>query len=91
MVLFCVERRRAWRMLQSRAGLDNPDYRAQRAVIAKLEAGEITRDEAFGLYEQELAEHVIPAGAGGKGRGRPAPGAGPGGPTPRRSGAPTQN
>lgn len=34
MVLFCVERRRAWRMLQSRAGLENEDYAAQKALLA---------------------------------------------------------
>ncbi len=33
MVLFCVERRRAWRMLQSRAGIENPDYLAQREAL----------------------------------------------------------
>jgi pyruvate-ferredoxin/flavodoxin oxidoreductase len=30
MVLFCVERRKAWRMLQSKAGIENRDYKAQR-------------------------------------------------------------
>jgi pyruvate-ferredoxin/flavodoxin oxidoreductase len=30
MVLFCVERRKAWRMLQSKAGIENRDYAAQR-------------------------------------------------------------
>ncbi|MEE9532992.1 MAG: 2-oxoacid:acceptor oxidoreductase family protein, partial [Acidimicrobiia bacterium] len=34
MVLFCVERRKAWRLMQSRAGVINPDYEAQRAVRA---------------------------------------------------------
>jgi pyruvate-ferredoxin/flavodoxin oxidoreductase len=29
LVLFCVERRKAWRLLQSRAGIENPDYLAQ--------------------------------------------------------------
>ena len=41
MVLFCVERRKSWRMLQSKAGVDNKDYRAQRALIAKVEAGKL--------------------------------------------------
>ncbi len=36
MVLFCVERRKAWRMLQSRAGVENLDYEAQKAVRAAL-------------------------------------------------------
>ena len=46
-VLFCVERRKAWRLLQSRAGIENPDYKAQREILAKLEAGEITREEVL--------------------------------------------
>jgi len=45
MVLFCVERRKAWRLLQSRAGIENPDYAAQRQILAKLAAGETTREE----------------------------------------------
>ena len=40
MVLFCVERRRSWRMLQSKAGITNVDYVAQRAVLAAFDAGE---------------------------------------------------
>jgi len=34
LVLFCVERRKAWRMLQSRAGIENRDYKAQRDRLA---------------------------------------------------------
>ena len=41
MVLFCVERRKAWRMLQSKAGVENQDYAAQRALLARVDAGEI--------------------------------------------------
>ncbi len=59
LVLFCVERRRAWRMLQSKAGLVNQDYRAQRAVLAKHDKGEITTadliSKGFELFEAELA------------------------------------
>ena len=47
MVLFCVERRKAWRLLQSKAGVVNLDYKAQRAVLARLEAGEIALDDFF--------------------------------------------
>ena len=45
LVLFCVERRKAWRMLQSKAGVDNIDYRAHKALLARLDAGEITRGD----------------------------------------------
>ena len=42
MVLFGVERRKAWRMLQSRAGQANKDYAAQKALLAKVNKGEIS-------------------------------------------------
>lgn len=45
MVLFCIERRKAWRLLQSKAGVDNQDYQAQRKVLQQLEAGDITRED----------------------------------------------
>ncbi len=47
MVLFCVERRRAWRMLQSRAGVTNIDYVAQKAVLAAFAAGEQGDEDRF--------------------------------------------
>ncbi len=42
MVIFCVERRKAWRMLQSRAGIENKDYIAQKELLAKIDKGEIS-------------------------------------------------
>lgn len=45
MVLLCVERRKAWRLLQGKAGVDNREYRAQRALLARLAKGEISRDD----------------------------------------------
>lgn len=42
MVLFNIERRKAWRMLQSHAGQENKDYQAQKALLAKVDKGEIT-------------------------------------------------
>jgi pyruvate-ferredoxin/flavodoxin oxidoreductase len=47
LVLFCVERRKAWRMLQSKAGIVNREYAAQKAILADLEAGKITKDDLF--------------------------------------------
>jgi len=44
-VLFCVERRKSWRMLQSKAGVDNAQYEAQKRVLAKVDAGEIELSE----------------------------------------------
>jgi pyruvate-ferredoxin/flavodoxin oxidoreductase len=58
MVLFAVERRKAWRMLQSKAGVVNQDYLAQRAILRKLDAGELTlaeyRSRARELVESEI-------------------------------------
>lgn len=42
MVLFNVERRKAWRMLQSHAGVVNKDYVAQKVLLAKVDQGEVS-------------------------------------------------
>jgi pyruvate-ferredoxin/flavodoxin oxidoreductase len=60
MVLFCVERRRSWRLLQSRAGLENADYKSQRAIHAvlsdkKTDATELC-ERLNGLFDEELKE-----------------------------------
>jgi pyruvate-ferredoxin/flavodoxin oxidoreductase len=59
MVLFAVERRKAWRMLQSKAGVANKDYTAQKALLAKLDKGEIpladAKAKARDLFAAELA------------------------------------
>jgi pyruvate-ferredoxin/flavodoxin oxidoreductase len=59
MVLFAVERRKAWRMLQSKAGVINKDYLAQKSLLKKLDAGELSLADFQGktrdLFEAELA------------------------------------
>ena len=45
MVLFCVERRKAWRQLQDRAGMVNEDYLRQKQVLAAFDKGEITLEK----------------------------------------------
>lgn len=58
-VLFCVERRKSWRMLQSKAGQVNKDYLAQKALLSKHDKGEISIDDLKSktaeLYAAELA------------------------------------
>jgi pyruvate-ferredoxin/flavodoxin oxidoreductase len=51
LVLFCVERRKAWRMLQSKAGIENREYKAQRAILAEVDAGRITKYDLFANAE----------------------------------------
>jgi pyruvate-ferredoxin/flavodoxin oxidoreductase len=59
MVLFAVERRKAWRMLQSKAGVGNKDYLAQKAFLAKLDKGDVPLTDAKArareLFAVELA------------------------------------
>ncbi len=45
MVIFCVERRKAWRMLQSRAGIENKDYLVQKELLRNLDGEELTREQ----------------------------------------------
>jgi pyruvate-ferredoxin/flavodoxin oxidoreductase len=58
MVLFAVERRKAWRMLQSKAGIANKDYAAQRALLARIDKGELSLEQAKANLGTLLAELV---------------------------------
>src|SRR5437762_4875337 len=52
LVLFCVERRKAWRMLQSKAGIENREYKAQKAILADVDAGKLTKEQLFAGAEE---------------------------------------
>ena len=56
LVLFCVERRKAWRLLQSKAGVVNQDYKAQRAILADVDAGRISKEDLFACAEEQPKE-----------------------------------
>jgi pyruvate-ferredoxin/flavodoxin oxidoreductase len=60
MKYFAVERRKAWRMLQSKAGVVNKDYQAQRALLSKLDKGELQLADVQArtkeLFEAELVK-----------------------------------
>jgi pyruvate-ferredoxin/flavodoxin oxidoreductase len=58
LLLFCVERRKAWRMLQSKAGIENREYRAQRAVLADVDAGRISKADLFAHAEELMKERM---------------------------------
>jgi hypothetical protein len=66
LVMFCVERRKAWRMLQSKAGIVNKEYQAQKAILAEVDAGKLPV-EAKGDYH-ELDILVVGAGTTGRPR-----------------------
>jgi len=65
MVLFAVERRKAWRMLQSRSGIENLQAKAQLALVKKCDAGEISLDD-LKTRGRELFEAELAALGGGK-------------------------
>ncbi len=58
LVLFCVERRKAWRMLQSKAGIDNREYKAQRALLSDVDNGKISKEDLFAHGERLLKERM---------------------------------
>jgi pyruvate-ferredoxin/flavodoxin oxidoreductase len=58
LVMFCVERRKAWRMLQSKAGIQNKEYAAQKAILAEVDAGKIPLDEFLAHAHELLAERL---------------------------------
>jgi pyruvate-ferredoxin/flavodoxin oxidoreductase len=58
LVLFCVERRKAWRMLQSKAGIENREYKAHKAILADVDAGRVSKGELFARGEQLVHERL---------------------------------
>jgi pyruvate-ferredoxin/flavodoxin oxidoreductase len=58
LVLFCVERRKAWRMLQSKAGVENREYKAQRSILADVDAGRLSKEELFARGHEILRERA---------------------------------
>ncbi len=63
LVMFCVERRKSWRMLQSKAGIVNKEYAAQRALLAEVDAGKLPLAEflanAHDLLKERLTGGVL--------------------------------
>jgi pyruvate-ferredoxin/flavodoxin oxidoreductase len=58
LVMFCVERRKAWRMLQSKAGIQNKEYAAQKAILADVDAGKLPLDELFARGHELVKERL---------------------------------
>jgi pyruvate-ferredoxin/flavodoxin oxidoreductase len=65
LVLFCVERRKAWRLLQSKAGIENREYKAQRALLAEVDAGKIAMED-FLTHADRLLKERLPSPAAHK-------------------------
>jgi pyruvate-ferredoxin/flavodoxin oxidoreductase len=58
LVMFCVERRKAWRMLQSKAGIVNKEYAAQRALLAEVDSGKLPLPEFLAHGHELLSERL---------------------------------
>jgi len=56
--MFCVERRKAWRMLQSKAGIVNKEYAAQRALLAEVDSGKLPLPEFLAHGHELLSERL---------------------------------
>jgi pyruvate-ferredoxin/flavodoxin oxidoreductase len=64
--MFCVERRKAWRMLQSKAGIVNREYQAQKAILAEVDSGKLPQEELFARGHEIVKERLaatVPAKA----------------------------
>jgi pyruvate-ferredoxin/flavodoxin oxidoreductase len=58
LVLFCVERRKAWRMIQSKAGIENREYKAQRSLLADVDAGKISKEDFLAHADVMMKERL---------------------------------
>jgi pyruvate-ferredoxin/flavodoxin oxidoreductase len=58
LVMFCVERRKSWRMLQSKAGIVNKEYLAQKAILADVDGGKISKEDFFAHANEMVAEKL---------------------------------
>ena len=58
LVMFCVERRKAWRMLQSKAGIVNKEYAAQKAILADVDAGKLPVEDLFTRGHELVRERM---------------------------------
>jgi pyruvate-ferredoxin/flavodoxin oxidoreductase len=61
LVMFCVERRKAWRMLQSKAGIQNKEYAAQRDLLAEVDSGKLPLEELLTRGHEILKERLAAA------------------------------
>ncbi len=58
LVMFCVERRKAWRMLQSKAGIQNKEYAAQKAILADVDSGKLPQEELLARGYELVKERL---------------------------------
>jgi pyruvate-ferredoxin/flavodoxin oxidoreductase len=56
--MFCVERRKAWRLLQSKAGIVNKEYAAQRDLLAEVDAGKLPLADFLAHGHEILTERL---------------------------------
>ncbi|MCL1593752.1 MAG: 2-oxoacid:acceptor oxidoreductase family protein [Actinomycetia bacterium] len=59
LVLFCVERRKSWRMLQSKAGVTNIDYLAQKQALEAFDEDGVTMADRFGAIRERFDKALI--------------------------------
>lgn len=62
MVLFCVERRKSWRMLQSKAGIRSAENTAQQTLLQRVDNGDVPMDE-FLAGPRKMMDEMLAASA----------------------------
>jgi hypothetical protein len=60
-------------MLQSKAGIENKEYKAQRSILADVDAGKISREDFFARAEELLKERLNASAAEAPRPAHPAP------------------
>jgi hypothetical protein len=71
-------------MLQSKAGIENREYKAQRSVLADVDAGKIPSAELYARADELIKERLPKAAPAHKPAEPRAPGTGPAGPAAAR-------
>jgi pyruvate-ferredoxin/flavodoxin oxidoreductase len=61
LVMFCIERRKAWRMLQSKAGIVNREYAAQKSILADVASGKLSQEDLFAHGHELMKERLAAA------------------------------
>ncbi|MGD0800564.1 MAG: 2-oxoacid:acceptor oxidoreductase family protein [Terracidiphilus sp.] len=61
LVMFCVERRKSWRLLQSKAGIVNKEYAVQRALLAEVDADKLPLSDLLTRGHELIKERLAAA------------------------------
>ena len=73
LVLVCIECRNAWRLPQSKVGIQSAEYATQRAILADVDAGTLSKEEFLRRASELLEERLLALAPPPAARGARAP------------------